>query len=168
MGCGPADPADLYGAEMIRQGKAGYPVTEIIMHTVDTPPDWRENSTSHERWAEVRRWHVEERKWRTWGYHYGIDRDGTLLTGRPVTEIGAGVAGRNRGVIHIALFGGKGGKSTDLFHKHYTEAQDKAARQLIANLRKQIGKAVPVNGHNQYAAKACPCFSAPKWFSGAY
>lgn len=151
---------------MIKQGKAGYPVTEIIMHTVDTPPDWRHNQTPQQRWAEVRRWHVEERKWRTWGYHFGIDRDGTVLVGRPVSEIGAGVEGRNRGVIHITLFGGKGGKATDDFTKHYTPAQDKAARDLIARLQKEIGKRVPVNGHNQYAAKACPCFNAPKWYKG--
>lgn len=159
--------SDLVGTSMIKQGRAGYPVTEIIMHSVDTPPDWRAAQTPAQRWAEVRRWHVEERGWRTWGYHFGIDRDGTVMEGRPVTEIGAGVEGRNRGVIHIALFGGKGGKATDTFAKHYTEAQDAAARALIARLRKQIGRAVPVNGHNQYAPRACPCFSAPKWFSAA-
>jgi hypothetical protein len=164
MGCRLRHFHHLVGNSMIKQGSAGHPVTEIVMHTVDTPPEWRAKATPQERWAEVRRWHVEERGWRTWGYHFGIDRDGTILTGRPVTEIGAGVVNHNRGVIHITLFGGKGGKSTDRFETHYTEAQDKAARALIADLHKQIGKRVPVNGHNQYAAKACPCFNAPKWF----
>jgi len=51
---------------------------------------------------EIDRWHRDERGWRKIGYHHLIDRDDATLPGRAESEIGAGVEGHNRGVIHIA------------------------------------------------------------------
>jgi hypothetical protein len=53
---------------MIHQGKARYPVTEIILHCADTRPEWMAGRPLAEKVAEIRRWHVEERGWRDIGY----------------------------------------------------------------------------------------------------
>lgn len=141
----------------IRQGNAGYLVTEVCLHTTATTKSWMHGYTVEEKAAEIRRWHVEERGWRDIGYHYVIDRDGSVAKGRSSWEIGAGVAGHNNGVIHIALVGGHGGASTDSFFDHYTSAQELALRALLREISKQTPLTL-ISGHNDYAAKACPCF----------
>lgn len=102
----------------------------------------------------------------TLAYHWIIGRDGRVLPGRPETVIGAGVEGHNAGVIHCCLIGGHGSAATDTFARHFTPAQDAAARHLIAGicLRTQINR---ITGHNDYAAKACPGFTVSKWLKGA-
>lgn len=141
------------------------PLHEIIIHATATPANWREGQRTSTKVAEVRRWHVEDRGWSDIGYHYLIDRDGTVATGRPLERTGAHVAGHNTGTIGIALFGGHGGAATDSFADHFTEAQEASLRSLIANLRHDYPTITKVTGHNQYAAKACPCFDAPRWYA---
>ena len=85
---------------------------------------------------------------------------------RDVSITGAHFAGHNTGTIGISLFGGHGSSETDQFEDNFTPAQETALRALIADLQGQYGK-VPVTGHNQYAAKACPGFSVPAWLSRA-
>lgn len=139
-------------------------INEIIIHCTATRPEWWAGKATLEKVAEIRRWHVQERKWKDIGYHYLIDRDGTIAPGRPESVAGAHVAGRNANTLGIALFGGHGSNENGQFSDHFTPAQDRALRGLLTQLRGQHG-AVPVTGHNQYAAKACPGFRAPAWFA---
>lgn len=139
-------------------------ITEIIVHCTATRANWREGQKTSTKVAEVKRWHTKERGWSDIGYHYLIDRDGTVATGRPLERDGAHVRGRNRGTIGISLFGGHGSSETDDFSENFTPAQDKALRKLIADLRAKYGN-VPVTGHNQYSRKACPGFNVGKWLS---
>lgn len=148
----------------IRQGSARYLVDEIVAHCSATRPRWLEARRLADKVAEIRRWHVEDRKWRDIGYHWIIDRDGSVAPGRRETEIGAGVEGHNRGVIHVCLIGGHGSAATDRFAQHFTGSQDAALRRLIA----QISARTPirrVSGHNEWAAKACPGFNVPAWLA---
>jgi hypothetical protein len=138
-------------------------ITEIIIHCAATRPEWMQGSKTSAKVAEIRRWHLGN-GWSDIGYHYLIDRDGTVAKGRDVSVTGAHVKGRNTGTIGICLMGGHGSSETDAFSEHFTGEQDRALRKLIADLHKQFGP-VEVNGHNQYAAKACPGFNAPKWFA---
>ena len=144
---------------MIYQGTARYPVTEIILHCADTRPDWMAGHPLVEKVAEIRRWHVQQRGWRDIGYHWVIDRDGAVSPGRRETEIGAHVEGHNRGTLGICLLGGYGASTEDPFAKNFTAAQAAAAKRLIGEIkwRTAIRK---VSGHNDYASKACPGFSA--------
>lgn len=137
----------------------------IILHCSATRPDWFHGKTTAEKVAEIRRWHMEDRGWKDIGYHYLIDRDGALVTGRPLDQTGAHVIGNNVGTIGVCLIGGHGSSVTDEFSDNFTPEQERALRSLLDDLQKQFGK-VPVTGHNQYAAKACPGFEAPKWFEG--
>lgn len=140
-------------------------INGIIVHCTATRSDWWADKRTSEKVAEIRRWHVSDRGWRDIGYHYLIDRDGTVAKGRPIEQTGAHVAGHNTGTIGIALFGGHGSSENDYFNEHFTTAQDRALRKLIADLRGQFGS-LTLTGHNQYAAKACPGFRAASWFAG--
>lgn len=147
---------------MLYQGKARYPVTEIILHCADTRPEWMAGRPIAEKVAEIRRWHVQERGWRDIGYHWVIDRDGSVAPGRPEIEIGAHVEGHNAGTIGICLVGGYGAKADDPFEKNFTAAQKAAVLKLIGEIKgwTAIRK---VSGHNHYSAKACPGFRVTAW-----
>lgn len=143
------------------------PLTEIIIHCTDTRPIWMQGLPTDAKVAEVRRWHTQERGWKDIGYHFLIDRDGTVARGRPLEQTGAHTKGHNTGTIGIALVGGHGGAANDDFHDNFTEEQDKALREQIAKLKAAYPSIRKVSGHNQYAAKACPTFSVPAWIEGA-
>lgn len=157
-------PPSLSG--MIFQGKARYPVSEVVVHCSATRPDWMHNASFSDQVAEIRRWHMQDRGWRDIGYHWLISRAGDLLPGRAETEIGAGVVDHNRGVIHVCLIGGAGSAETDRFKDSFTPAQDITLRgQLQAiGMRTQIRR---ISGHNEWAAKACPGFNVPAWLKEA-
>lgn len=142
-------------------------VNEIIIHCADTRPEWMAGQPTKAKVSEIRRWHVEGRGWSDIGYHYVIDRDGTVVEGRPVERTGAHVKGHNANSIGICLIGGHGGASTDAFLDNFTQDQDEAIRELVFKLRMQFPSIDKTTGHNQYAAKACPCFSVPAWLSSA-
>lgn len=148
---------------MIYQGSKRYPVNEVMVHAAATRPEWMSNLPLSVKVKEIRRWHVEDNKWRDIGYHWIIDRDGSVAPGRAENQIGAGCAGRNNGVIHICLIGGHGSSPKDLFEEHFTAAQDVALRMLIEEIQGRT-KIKLITGHNQYANKACPGFHVPGWF----
>jgi peptidoglycan hydrolase-like protein with peptidoglycan-binding domain len=157
-------PPSGVAAPKLYQGSARYLVDEIVVHCSATQPDWMDNRTLAAKVTEIRRWHVQDRKWRDIGYHWIIDRDGDVAPGRPETEIGAGVEGHNRRVIHVCLIGGHGSAKTDRFGAHFTSEQDAALRQIIA----QISARTPIkriSGHNEWAEKACPGFNVPAWLA---
>lgn len=151
---------------MIFQGAARYPVTEIVVHCSATKPAWLEREGFLTQVEIIRQWHVEDNHWRDIGYHWLIGRNGEIAAGRPETEIGAGVEGHNRGVIHICLIGGFGSTEHDAFEANFTHAQEtRLVAQLEAiSMRTRITR---ISGHNEWAAKACPGFNVPAWLKGA-
>lgn len=138
------------------------PINEIIIHATATRPNWWAGRRTQRKVNEIRRWHVEERGWSDIGYHFLIDRDGTVAKGRPIERIGAHVRGHNTGTIGISLFGGFGSSADDEFEDNFTEAQNVALRKLISELSEKYG-IEKISGHNEYAAKACPGFSVKDW-----
>ena len=139
------------------------PINEIIIHCTDTPPSWGATLTPQQQVDEIRRWHVEDNGWKDCGYHYVLTRDGTVVKGRPVDQVGAHVKGHNTGTIGVSLVGGKGGSADDTFSQHFTDAQNDALRNLIDALRRDFPAIKKISGHNEYAAKACPCFRVAAW-----
>lgn len=140
-------------------------ITEIIVHCTATRPAWMAGNKTSEKVAEVKEWHVKGRGWSDIGYHFLIDRDGTVAKGRPITRNGAHVKGHNTGTVGVSLFGGHGAAADDMFSDHFTPVQDKALRKLLADMRSIYGP-VPVTGHNQYATKGCPGFIVAEWLNG--
>ena len=139
-------------------------INEIIVHCTATRPDWWQGRTTEEKVAEIKLWHTRDRKWKNIGYHYLIDRDGTVAKGRPVEQVGAHCKGHNTGTIGVALFGGHGSSENDKFSDHYTVEQNRALRELLADLSDTYG-IKKITGHNLYAAKACPGFDVPRWLA---
>lgn len=137
---------------------------EIIVHCAATPKGWRAGETTEQKVAEIRRWHTDK-GWADIGYHYVIDEDGTVAKGRPIEKAGAHVKGKNANSIGICLLGGHGGSANDVFGDNYTQAQGNALRTLIAGLKREYPSIQKISGHNQYAAKACPCFNVPAWYA---
>ena len=125
-------------------------IKEIIVHCSAT----REGMDFHA--SDIDRWH-KHRGWKGIGYHYVIDLDGTIETGRDTSQIGAHCTGHNRHSIGICYIGGldEYGNPADT----RTPAQKAAMTRLIHELRSRYPDSV-VYGHRDFAAKACPCFDA--------
>lgn len=97
-------------------------------------------------------------KWKSVGYHYLINADGSVEQLAKEHEITNGVAGFNSVSIHISYKGGvdKLGNPMDT----RTEAQKQAIKTLLIDLRKRYPKAI-IQGHRDFGAKkACPSFDA--------
>ena len=138
-------------------------LNEIILHTTATPLKWMQHARTIDKVSEIRRWHVEDNGWNDIGYHFIIDRTGEVEKGRSIETSGAHTKGRNAGTIGVALIGGHGGKAADKFSTNYTDEQERALIKLIEFLRNNYGP-MTISGHNQYAARECPCFDAPAWW----
>jgi hypothetical protein len=141
-------------------------IDEIVVHCTATQPGWWSNRSAEEKAREVRSWHVSPppngRGWKDIGYHWLIDRDGTVVKGRDESVVGAHVSGHNSNTIGVSLFGGHGSSSDDKFEEHFTPQQDAALRKLIAEIRARH-PITKVSGHNEYANKACPGFRVKNW-----
>ena len=148
---------------MIYQGQARYPVTGIFIHCTATPSNWRISDSPHGRLEAIREMHIKERHWKDIGYHWLIDRDGSIMRGRAETVIGAHVENHNRGTIGISLFGGITSKPRDRFEKNYTSAQLVSLLDLIEDIRTRT-RITSIRGHNEVdSGKACPGFWVPDW-----
>jgi hypothetical protein len=142
------------------------PISEIIIHCTATRADWWADKTAAQKVAEVRKWHTTApRNWSDIGYHFLIDRDGTVAEGRPIERIGAHVKYHNTGSIGISLFGGHGGEKDGSFEDNFTEEQGAALRRLVSRLQAEYGPGLKLSGHQEYANKACPCFDVRSWFA---
>lgn len=135
------------------------------------------------RAADIDKWH-KERGFKMIGYHYVIDLDGTVETGRPLTMAGAhcntaGTSGRsyNQHSIGICYVGGldKNGKPADT----RTDAQKLAIAKLIYDeLLPAFPNVTDILGHRDASPdkngdgvisknewiKECPCFSVRSEF----
>lgn len=142
---------------MIYQGKAKYPLTDVMLHTAATPANWYVGKSADEMMAEIRQWH-KARGWRREGYHRLFAPDGTMALGRSIYEIGAGCAGYNRGVVHLVFVPTVWVDKIGAFEDFYTVEQSQAAKAYIAELKELHGGALNVVGHNDFANKLCPGF----------
>ncbi|MFC1014268.1 N-acetylmuramoyl-L-alanine amidase [Pasteurella multocida] len=150
-----------------------FPILKIVIHCSATQ-NGKSLATKNQTAAQViDGWH-KQRGYSRIGYHYVIDVDGTLETGRKVGEMGAHVKGHNKQSIGICLVGGitKDGKN----HGEYTEAQWKTLYKLLRELESQHPQA-KIYGHRDLSPdlngdgsitpnewlKTCPCFDVWSW-----
>lgn len=127
------------------------PINEIIVHCTATP-EGRPISV-----AEIDAWH-RARGWSGIGYHRVIDITGARLAGRPLSAIGAHCAGHNAGTIGVVYVGGLAADGRTPKDTR-TPAQKRALAAELMELRDRFSVR-RISGHNEYAAKACPCFDA--------
>ncbi len=127
----------------------------IIIHCAATRPSMDIGA------REIDQWHRKE-GWLGIGYQYVIRRDGTMETGRGLMEPGAHAGGYNTKSVGICLVGGVAENDVNKPENNYTPAQWDALRTLVGTLKHTFPGA-KIIGHNQVAAKACPCFDVPAW-----
>ncbi|AKO45047.1 N-acetylmuramoyl-L-alanine amidase [[Haemophilus] ducreyi] len=108
------------------------------------------------------------------GYHFVIDIDGKIETGRQVGEIGAHVKGHNSNSVGICLIGGVTASSKN--HAEYTKAQWQSLHKLLRELEAKHPNA-RICGHRDLSpdlngdgsitpnewVKDCPCFDVWSW-----
>ena len=123
-------------------------ITEIIIHCSATPQGVVYTL------RDIDRWH-REKGWRGCGYHYIVLLDGTIEQGRPLGQAGAHCLGHNAHSIGICYIGGIDSKGNPADTR--TPEQRDVLWSLIQSLKKRFPGAT-VHGHNEFAAKACPCF----------
>src|SRR5262249_47022704 len=87
--------------------------------------------------------HVNENRWGDIGYHFMIDRDGTIYEGRSLRYQGAHVSGHNPGKIGIAFLG-------DYTTQDNTRAQIGSARYLIDELSDRFPAINRMSNHGMY------------------
>lgn len=140
---------------MIFQGKSRYPVREVILHCAAINTGQFAGATPFQVFAEINRWHIEQRGFRSFGYHGLFMPDGTFFPGRPLDQIGAHCIGHNAGTIGLLMI-----ESRKITHiaddprEWFKPAQLDAVRAYTRSL---LG-VTRVSGHNDYAPRLCPGF----------
>ena len=125
------------------------PIDTIFIHCAATP-EGKDFTV-----ADIRAWH-KQRGWSDIGYHYVVYRDGRVMLGRPIGQIGSHVAGHNTGSIGVVYVGGVAANGKTAKDTR-TPAQRSSLLWLVNRLARQHG-AKRIRGHNEVAAKACPSF----------
>ena len=135
--------------ELQRRRAAG--VDLLIIHCSATLPDQRVTV------QDIDRWH-RQRGFDCIGYHFYITVDGTIWTGRPLSQVGAHCKGYNAHSIGICY---EGGLDEEGRPKDTRTLLQKAALVALINKLREIYPTADVVGHNDLDLhKACPCFSA--------
>ena len=116
-------------------------IKQIILHCSDT-------ETGNAK--AIRKYHIEKKGWADIGYHYVIDRDGKIETGRAIEHIGAHCKDENSDSIGICLIG----------IAEFTPSQFESLLTIIERTRERFGN-IPVYGHYEKKSgkaqgKTCP------------
>jgi len=111
--------------------------------------------------AVIDRWH-RDRGWSGIGYHYVVSLNGNIEYGRPIDKQGAHVKDHNKGSIGICYIGGVESERSSngkwIAKDTRTLEQKESLLDLIKTL-KRLHPEATVHGHNEFAAKSCPCFN---------
>ena len=140
----------------------------LVLHCTATP-EGREVSS-----ADIRHWHCDPvskggRGWKQVGYTDMFHLDGKVErlvknnedANVDPWEVTNGAAGYNSTSRHVVYVGGvaKDGKTPK---DTRTAAQKKAMEAYVKDFHRRF-PSIPIVGHNQLAAKACPSFDVPEW-----
>jgi len=134
----------------------------VVIHCSATPNGRRNTLEDLDKWHRAKGWQRKSAAMRAFnprltsiGYHYVIQVDGTIRTGRSENEIGAHAAGYNTRSIGVCLIG------TDKF----TAAQWESLADLIRRIKE--GRKVLVLGHRDLKGvkKSCPGFDVSEWLA---
>ena len=125
-------------------------VTLIVVHCSATP----EGRDFHA--SDIDCWH-RARGWKMIGYHYVVNLDGSVETGRPEQMVGAHCKGHNEHSLGVCYIGGLDAQGRPADTR--TPEQKTALRRLLERLHAAYPKALIV-GHRTMAPTACPCFDA--------
>ncbi len=97
------------------------------------------------------------------GYHFVVLRNGTVETGRPLTQPGAHCKGHNSTSIGVCYIGGLSADGTQPQDTR-TPEQKTALTNLLTKLKERFPDAT-IRSHRDFAKKDCPCFDATREYS---
>jgi len=106
--------------------------------------------------ATIDKWH-KDRGWSGIGYHYVVLLNGNIEYGRPIDKSGAHVKNHNKGSIGICYIGGL---DENMNPKDTRTSEQKESLLDLLKTLKRLNPEATIHGHNEFAAKACPCFNA--------
>lgn len=140
----------------------------LVLHCTATP-EGREVSS-----ADIRHWHTDPvskggRGWKQVGYTDMIHLDGQVErlvdnnedANVDPWEVTNGAAGYNSTSRHVVYVGGVAGDGKTPKDTR-TAAQLKAMEAYVKDFHRRFPD-IPIVGHNQLAAKACPSFDVQAW-----
>lgn len=144
-------------------------INQIVIHCSATE-QWRDVSVE-----EIRQWHLR-RGFSDVGYHFVIDLNGKVHTGRHVSIQGAHAAGYNANSIGICYVGGLARGTLEPMDTR-TPKQKESLVNIVAML-KNIFPIKSIDGHRDLSVdlngdgvitpnewmKSCPCFDVHKEF----
>ena len=121
--------------------------------------------------TDIKAYWANKLGWKSYGYHYLINKDGSVEQLTDISKPTNGVKGYNLTSIHICYKGGQQGKD------NRTHEQKVTLIRLVTTLKKQYPKAL-VKGHRDFSPdlngdgkitpnefiKLCPCFDAIEEF----
>ena len=117
-------------------------VTNVFIHCSAS------DNPAHDSVAVITEWHLQ-RGFKTIGYHYFINKKGTIVSGRPIQDIPAAQAGWNRGSIAICLHG----------NKKFNAKQFKSLKAFCEEVNNNYDKRIVFRPHNYVNEnKTCPNF----------
>jgi len=131
-------------------------INHLVVHCTATPQTTTVQS--------IQRYWRENLKWKSPGYHFLIEANGTVHNLQPITLPSNGVAGHNANSIHVSYIGGVNTQNRPMDNR--TEAQKTALLRILTDLKKQFPRAI-IQGHRDFprVAKACPSFDAKKEYA---
>lgn len=143
-------------------------INNIVVHCTGGPA----TQTVSDIKAEFKR-----KGWKNPGYHYLIDKEGTITQLLDLSKVANGVKGHNSDSVHVAYIGGIGSLKNE--NDTRTGEQKKSLLQIIKKLHKDFPEA-QIKGHRDFSPdqnhngiidpweriKACPCFDAMEEYKG--
>jgi len=108
----------------------------------------------------IRSWHLK-RGFSDIGYHYLIHLNGLISYGRNIKRSGAHTKGQNKNSIGVCYVGGvesKRGANGKFIAKDTRTPDQKLALLDLLKTLKRLSPNATIHGHNEFAAKSCPCF----------
>lgn len=112
------------------------------------------DNPDHDYPAVIEKWH-RERGFAEIGYHFFIQKDGTILNGRDLEKIPAAQQGHNKGSIAICCHG--------LDKDAFTDDQEKSLYSLCHRLNALYSHKLTFHGHCEVSDKSCPVFDYKEW-----
>lgn len=129
-------------------------VNHIVIHCTATQPNAKVES--------IKRYWREKMGWKSPGYHFIIEANGSITQLQEVSLQTNGVKGHNKDSVHISYIGGidKAGKPKD------TRTPEQIASMIaLIKMLKEIYPDADVLGHRDFPGvkKACPSFDVKSW-----
>lgn len=126
-------------------------VTTLVGHYTTGQHLARQADDTRGWWRAIQRHHQEGRGWADIGYHFGIDRFGQVLQGRPIEVVGAHVRGFNTPSVGVAFLGTDNRNVEDL-----TVEFMRSFNQVREHVEARVGRKLDLSGHRDHGRTACP------------